>query len=44
MTVKDQQALLEQLTTQMEQAAKKLDFEQAATLRDTILELKAEIS
>ncbi|UQS83324.1 excinuclease ABC subunit UvrB [Bombilactobacillus thymidiniphilus] len=40
----DQQDLLEQLTAQMQQAAKKLDFEQAANLRDTILDLKAEIS
>lgn len=35
--------LIQRMTEQMEHAAKKLDFEQAATLRDTILELKAEV-
>lgn len=35
--------MVERLTEQMRLAAKKLDFEQAATLRDTILELKSEI-
>ncbi|MFD1672523.1 excinuclease ABC subunit UvrB [Agrilactobacillus yilanensis] len=35
--------LIQRMTEQMEQAAKKLDFEQAASLRDTILELKAEV-
>ncbi|MBA1434417.1 excinuclease ABC subunit UvrB [Bombilactobacillus bombi] len=44
MSDQEQQELLSQLTAQMERAAKELDFEQAATLRDTILELKAEIS
>ncbi|RHW50127.1 excinuclease ABC subunit B [Bombilactobacillus bombi] len=44
MSDQEQQELLQQLTAQMERAAKALDFEQAATLRDTILELKAEIS
>ncbi|UQS81681.1 excinuclease ABC subunit UvrB [Bombilactobacillus folatiphilus] len=44
MTKQDQDELLEQLEAQMKQAAKKLDFEQAANLRDTILDLKAEIS
>lgn len=36
--------LVEQLNVQMENAAKKLDFEAAANLRDTILELKADIN
>lgn len=44
MTKKEQKELISQLTTQMEKAAKDLDFEQAAKLRDTVLELKAEIS
>lgn len=35
--------MVERLSEQMRLAAKKLDFEQAATLRDTILELKSEI-
>lgn len=36
--------MLARLTDEMREAAKKLDFEQAATLRDTIMELKAQIS
>lgn len=36
----EQQQLLNNLQKQMEEAAKKMDFEQAAQLRDTILELK----
>jgi len=43
MTKKDQQALIANLEAQMKQAAKQLDFEEAATLRDTILELKAQL-
>ncbi|KIS03899.1 excinuclease ABC subunit UvrB [Paucilactobacillus wasatchensis] len=39
----DQKAMLKQLEDQMRAAAKRLDFEQAATLRDTVLELKAQI-
>jgi excinuclease ABC subunit B len=39
----DQQEMLKQLDEQMKSAAKRLDFEQAATLRDTILELKAQV-
>jgi len=35
--------MVERLSEQMRNAAKKLDFEQAATLRDTILEIKSEI-
>lgn len=35
--------MVERLSEQMRIAAKKLDFEQAATLRDTILEIKSEI-
>ena len=42
MSKKDQQAMLDRLGEEMRQAAKKLDFEQAASLRDTIMELKAE--
>ena len=42
--VKDeQQNLLAELTEQMRSAAKRLDFEQAATLRDTIMELNAAV-
>lgn len=35
-----QQQMIDDLTEQMRDAAKRLDFEQAATLRDTVLELK----
>ena len=35
-----QTKMLDELTEQMRSAAKRLDFEQAATLRDTIMELK----
>lgn len=44
MSTKDQKNMLARLTDEMREAAKKLDFEQAATLRDTIMELKAQIS
>ncbi|WP_367370866.1 excinuclease ABC subunit UvrB [Pediococcus parvulus] len=44
MSKKDQKQIIDNLTEQMRSAAKKLDFETAATLRDTIMELKAEIS
>ncbi|MBD9204941.1 MAG: excinuclease ABC subunit UvrB [Lactobacillus ruminis] len=40
---KDQQEIISGLEEQMREAAKKLDFEEAARLRDTVLELKAEI-
>jgi excinuclease ABC subunit B len=43
MSKKERQQLVTNLEKQMQAAAKKLDFEQAATLRDTILELKAEM-
>ncbi|MFD1418405.1 excinuclease ABC subunit UvrB [Companilactobacillus keshanensis] len=43
MSKKEQKELLSNLQEQMEAAAKKLDFEAAANLRDTILELKAEM-
>ena len=36
--------LIASLTKDMKEAAKNLDFEQAANLRDIILELKAEIN
>ncbi|WP_057893397.1 excinuclease ABC subunit UvrB [Lacticaseibacillus brantae] len=43
MTKADKQALVKNLQEQMQTAAKKLDFEQAASLRDTILELQADM-
>ncbi|WP_413476324.1 excinuclease ABC subunit UvrB [Latilactobacillus fuchuensis] len=43
MSKAEKREMVERLTEQMRTAAKKLDFEQAATLRDTILELKSEI-
>ncbi|WP_125704791.1 excinuclease ABC subunit UvrB [Lacticaseibacillus daqingensis] len=42
LTKAERKQLIENLRSQMQAAAKKLDFEQAATLRDTILELEAE--
>lgn len=39
---KEKQELIKNLTEQMQNAAKKLDFEEAATLRDALLELKSE--
>ncbi|MBM6753666.1 excinuclease ABC subunit UvrB [Lactobacillus alvi] len=38
----EQKQMLAELTDQMRSAAKRLDFEQAATLRDTIMELTAQ--
>lgn len=43
LSAKDQQQMLDELTEQMRSAAKRLDFEQAATLRDTIMELSAQM-
>jgi len=43
MSKAEQSELLKNLQEQMEAAAKKLDFEAAANLRDTILDLKAEM-
>ncbi|MBB1063245.1 excinuclease ABC subunit UvrB [Limosilactobacillus fastidiosus] len=40
----DQTKMIEELTEQMRVAAKHLDFEQAATLRDTVMELKAQMT
>ena len=40
----DQTKMVEELTEQMRTAAKRLDFEQAAMLRDTIMELKAQMT
>lgn len=40
----DQSKMIEELTEQMRSAAKRLDFEQAATLRDTVMELKAQMT
>lgn len=39
----EQKEMIAGLENQMKQASKRLDFEDAATLRDTILELKAQI-
>ena len=44
LTRDDQTKMVEELTEQMRTAAKRLDFEQAATLRDTIMELKAQMT
>ena len=38
-----QEKMLQELTEQRRDAAKRLDFEQAATLRDTVLELKGSV-
>jgi excinuclease ABC subunit B len=42
MTKKDREKLIRDLESQMKEAARNLDFERAAELRDTIFELKAE--
>ena len=42
LTKKKKQNLLEQMEQEMKEAAKALNFERAAELRDLILELKAE--
>ncbi|MRG84750.1 excinuclease ABC subunit UvrB [Salinibacillus xinjiangensis] len=42
LTKKEKEKTIEQMETEMKQAAKDLDFERAAELRDIILELKAE--
>lgn len=42
LTKKEKEKLIEQLEHDMKEAAKALDFERAAQLRDTLLELKAE--
>ncbi|KRL28413.1 excision endonuclease subunit UvrB [Limosilactobacillus frumenti DSM 13145] len=39
-----QENMVEELTEQMRAAAKRLDFEQAATLRDTVMELQSQMS
>ncbi|WP_040458901.1 excinuclease ABC subunit UvrB [Limosilactobacillus antri] len=39
-----QTKMVAELTEQMQAAAKRLDFEQAATLRDTVMELKAQMT
>ena len=43
MSKADQKQMIDRLENEMRAAAKDLDFEHAATLRDTILELKAEM-
>ena len=42
MAKKSKEELIRSLEKEMKQAAKDLDFEQAATLRDIILELRSE--
>ncbi|MGN8645389.1 excinuclease ABC subunit UvrB [Gracilibacillus sp. HCP3S3_G5_1] len=42
MTKKEKQELIEKMENEMKQAARELDFERAAELRDLVLELKAE--
>ncbi|RLQ96709.1 excinuclease ABC subunit UvrB [Falsibacillus albus] len=42
MTKKEKESLIEKMELEMKEAAKALDFERAAQLRDSILELKAE--
>ena len=42
MSKREQQALIDKLTKQMKEAAKLLEFEHAAFLRDKIAELKGE--
>ncbi|QGH34116.1 excinuclease ABC subunit UvrB [Gracilibacillus salitolerans] len=42
MTKKEKQELIEKMENEMKQAARELDFEKAAELRDLVLELKAE--
>ena len=43
LSAKQQQDMIDELTEQMRSAAKRLDFEQAATLRDTVIELTAKM-
>lgn len=43
MTKKERQALLQKLEAEMKEAAKSLQFERAAELRDALLELRAEL-
>ena len=43
MTKEDQEKLISRLEDEMRAAAKKLDFEQAASLRDTVMDMKTEI-
>lgn len=42
MSKKDRQALIQRLEVEMKDAAKNLQFERAAELRDALLELRAE--
>ncbi|MNY64519.1 UvrABC system protein B [compost metagenome] len=43
MSKKDRISLIERLEQEMKEAAKNLQFERAAELRDAVLELKAEL-
>ncbi|WP_125544442.1 excinuclease ABC subunit UvrB [Levilactobacillus lindianensis] len=43
MSKEDQEKLISRLEDEMRAAAKKLDFEQAASLRDTVMDMKTEI-
>ena len=42
MSKKDREAIIERLTADMKEAAKNLQFERAAELRDALMELKAQ--
>jgi excinuclease ABC subunit B len=42
MSKKDRASIIERLQSEMKEAAKNLQFERAAELRDAILELRAE--
>ncbi|WP_297817049.1 excinuclease ABC subunit UvrB [uncultured Lactobacillus sp.] len=44
LTKKQKQTMIKNLTAQMQEAAKKLDFEEAANLRDAIMDLKKQIT
>ena len=43
LTKKQKQNMIKTLTAQMQEAAKKLDFEEAANLRDAIMDLKKQV-
>lgn len=44
LTKKQKQTMIKNLTAQMQEAAKKLDFEEAANLRDAIMDLKKQVT
>ncbi|MBD5430363.1 excinuclease ABC subunit UvrB [Lactobacillus sp.] len=43
LTIKQKKNMIKNLTSQMQEAAKKLDFEEAASLRDAIMDLQKQI-